>query len=228
MSLLIKDKEIAVPGEELAKGVEYIAGQGTYKEKEGIIASMLGLVDIKGKIINILPLAGKYMPKRGDVIIGKVEDISFSGWRVDTNSAYSAMLGLKDATSEYINKGADLTKFYNLSDYIITKIINVTSQKLIDLTMKGPGLKKLDGGRIIEVNTNKVPRIIGKMGSMVNLIKKYTNCRITVGQNGLIWLDGQPKDEFIAVNTIRKIEREAHTHGLTDKIKVYLEESYKK
>jgi exosome complex component RRP4 len=93
--------------------------------------------------------------------------------------------------------------------------------------MKGPGLRKLIGGRIISVNPYKVPRIIGKMGSMVNLIKDHTKCIITVGQNGLIWINGEPKNELIAVNTIRKIEREAHTSGLTDKIKEYLEKSYK-
>tara|TARA_Y100000310_G_scaffold144031_1_gene143362 strand:- start:3502 stop:4197 length:696 start_codon:yes stop_codon:yes gene_type:complete len=227
MSLLIKDKEIVVPGEGLAEGTEYSAGNGTYKDKAGIVACRLGLIDIREKIINLLPLSGGYMPQRGDTIIGKIDDISFSGWRVDTNSAYSAMLSVKDATSEYINKGADLTRFYNLGDHIVTGIINVTSQKLIDLTMKGPGLRKLIGGRIINVNSYKVPRIIGKMGSMVNLIKDHTNCKITVGQNGLIWIDGTPKDELIAVNTIRKIEREAHTTGLTDKIKKYLEDSYK-
>ncbi|MDP7506212.1 MAG: exosome complex RNA-binding protein Rrp4 [Candidatus Woesearchaeota archaeon] len=228
MSLLIKDKDIVVPGEELAKGIEYSSGYGTYKDKEGIVASKLGLVNIRDKEISLVPLSGRYMPQRDDVIIGQIEDISFSGWRVDTGSAYSAMLSVRDATSEYINKGADLTRFYDLGDYIVTKILNVTSQKLIDLTMKGPGLRKLVGGRIIEVNAHKVPRIIGKAGSMVSLIKENTNCKITVGQNGLIWIDGSPADELVAVNTIRKIEREAHISGLTDKIKAYLEECCKK
>ena len=130
---------------------------------------------------------------------------------------------MKDATSEYIEKGADLTKYYDLGDYVVCKIVNVTSQKLVDVAMRGPGLKKLQGGRIIEVNANKVPRIIGKAGSMVSMIKEATNCQIVVGQNGLVWIDGEPEMELITVNTIRKIEEGSHLTGLTDKIKEYLE-----
>jgi exosome complex component RRP4 len=93
--------------------------------------------------------------------------------------------------------------------------------------MDGPGLRKLDTGRIIRVNPNKVPRIIGKEGSMVSMIKAETNCRITVGQNGVIWVSGNPKEELIAVSMIRKIERESHISGLTERIKAEIENAKK-
>ncbi|MBW3023015.1 exosome complex protein Rrp4 [Candidatus Woesearchaeota archaeon] len=221
--ILVKTKTIVVPGEELASGMEFLPSFGTYRDKEKIVASRLGLVNIDGKIIRIIPLSGKYSPKRGDTIIGKVEDVSYSGWRVSTNSAYAAMLSVKDATQEFIARGADLTQYFDVDDYVVAKITNVTSQKLIDLTMRGPGLRKLVGGRVIEVNTNKVPRIIGKQGSMVGMIKDATGCKIIVGQNGLLWLSGEPKSEIVAVEAIRKIEEESHLSGLTERIKEFLE-----
>jgi len=221
--LLIKDKEIVVPGEVLAQGMDNLPGAGTYREGDEIIAGRLGLTYIDGRAIKLIPLAGKYTPSRNDTIICKVIDINFSGWRVDTNSAYSAMLSMKDGTSAYIQKGADLTQYYQLGDYIVAKVVNVTSQKLIDITMKGPGLNKLKGGRIIEVSPYKVPRIIGKQGSMVSMIKKATNCRIVVGQNGLAWIQGEPDKEIIVEKTIRKIEKESHLAGLTNKIQEFLE-----
>jgi exosome complex component RRP4 len=137
------------------------------------------------------------------------------------------MLSMKDATSQFIARGADLTQFYDLGDQIVCSITNVTSQKLVDVTMKGPGLRKLSGGRIIEVSSNKVPRIIGKQGSMVSMIKDATKCNITVGQNGLVWIDGSPEDELLAITTIRKIEEESHLSGLTDKIKEFLDKNKK-
>jgi exosome complex component RRP4 len=213
----------------LAEGMSYLPGQGMYRKGESIFSSRLGLAKIEGKVIKIIPLSGKYLPKRGDVIIGKVMDVNFSGWRVETNSAYSAMLSMKDGSNDYIRRGADLTKYFDIGDYIVTKIFNVTSQNLIDLTMKGPGLKKLYGGRIISVASSKVPRIIGKHGSMVSMIKKATNCNIIVGQNGVVWIKGlNPKDEIITVNTIRMIEQRSHVPGLTDKIKKHLEKQGKK
>ncbi|MBI3035861.1 RNA-binding protein [Candidatus Woesearchaeota archaeon] len=224
----VKDKEISVPGETLATGMDILPGIGTYRNGEKIVANRLGLAMIEGRTIKLIPLSGRYIPKTGDTIICKVIDVGFNGWRLDTNSAYSAMLSMKDATSEFIARGANLTQYYDLGDYIVCKIVNVTSQKLIDVTMKGPGLRKLKGGRVIDVNTNKVPRIIGKQGSMVMMIKEAAKCNISVGQNGLIWIYGEPMDELLAIQTIRKIEKESHMSGLTEKIKEYLEENRRK
>ncbi len=221
--ILVKDKEISVPGEELAVGMDVLPGHGTYRKGDKIIANRLGLVMIEGKAIKLITLSGRYIPKTNDTIICKIIDVGFSGWRLDTNSAYSAMLSLKDATSEFIARGADLTQYFDLGDCIVCKIVNVTSQKLVDVTMKGPGLRKLKGGRVIEVDPNKVPRIIGKQGSMVMMVKEATKCNIVVGQNGLIWVNGLPVNEQLAIQTIRKIEKESHMSGLTDKIKGYLE-----
>lgn len=221
--LLVKDKEVVVPGEILAEGMDNLPGVGTYRDENEIVAGRLGLTYIDGRTIKLIPLSGKYTPKRNDVIICKVIDINFSGWRVDTNSAYSAMLSMKDATSAYIQKGADLTQYYNLGEYIVANVTNVTSQKLVDITMKGPGLHKLKGGRIISVSPYKVPRIIGKQGSMVSMLKKATNCRIIVGQNGLVWIEGEPDKELLVEKTIRKIEEESHLAGLTDRIQRFLE-----
>lgn len=225
MGLVAKDKNVVVPGEILADGMDYLPGKGTYRHEDKIYSNMIGLMNLSGRALKIIPLAGKYNPRVGDVIIGQIIDVSFTGWRVDTNSAYSAMLSMKDATSEYIQRGADLTQYFNLGDWISTKIITVTSQNLIDLTMKGPGLRKLKGGRLINVSPNKVPRIIGKQGSMVTLIKENTNCKIVVGQNGVVWIEGDPKQEILVVNTIRKIEAESHIRGLTERIKEYLEKN---
>jgi exosome complex component RRP4 len=219
----VQNKEIAVPGEIVATGMDYLPGFGTYRTGENIHAGRLGLVSVEGRAIRLIQMSGKYLPKRGDTIIGRVEDVAFSGWRVGMNCAYTAMLSIVEATSEFIPKGADLTIYLDVGDYIIAKITNVTSQILVDLTMKGPGLKKLGPGRILQANTNKVPRIIGKQGSMVGMIKQATDCRILVGQNGLVWIQGEPANERIAVDAIRMIEKQSHISGLTDRVKDFLE-----
>lgn len=221
--LLVKPKDIVVPGEILAEGMDNLPGPGAYREGDKILAGRLGLTYIDGRTIKLIPLSGKYIPIKDDVIICKVIDISFSGWRVDTNSAYSAMLSLKDATPDYVQKGADLTQYFGLGEYIVANVVNVTSQKLVDITLRGPGLHKLKDGRVIEVSPHKVPRIIGKQGSMVSMLKQATGCRITVGQNGLVWIQGDADKELLVEKTIRKIEQESHLTGLTDSIQKFLE-----
>lgn len=225
MGLKVENKNIVVPGEVLADGMDFLPGEGVFRDGNELVSSRIGLASVEGRVIKLIPLAGNYLPKVGDRIICKVIDVSYSGWRVDTNTAYSAVLSVKEAANSYIERGADLTKILNFGDYIIAKIVNVTSQNLIDISLRGPGLHRLSSGRIIEVSPVKVPRIIGKQGSMVTLIKEATGCIITVGQNGLIWLRGEnPEKELLAVETIRMIERNAHKQGLTDTVQQFITE----
>ena len=225
--LLVENKTIVTPGEELAEGMDFLPAEGTFRDKDKIISSGLGLVNINGRVIKTIPVAGRYAPKKGDVIIAKVTNILMSGWILDIDSAYSAVLSVKEA-KDFIRRDADLTKYYNIGDYIVTDVVMVTSQRLVDASMKGPGMRKLIGGRIIKVNTHKVPRIIGKKGTMVSMIKNATGCNILVGQNGLVWINGSPENEIIVVKTIKKIEQEAHISGLTERIKTFLEKETNK
>ncbi len=220
--ILVAERAIVVPGEVLAQGLDYVPGENTYREEEKIFSKILGLASWSGRVVKITPLSGPYVPKIGDKIIAKVIDITLSGWRVDTNTAYSAMLNVKDATTRFIKKEEDLSKILAIDDYVIVVIINVTSQRLIDVSMREPGLKKIQGGRIIEINSQKVPRVIGKKASMITLIKDKTGCEITVGQNGLIWLKGSPEGEVMAEKAIRIIEEKSHLSGLTDQIEAFL------
>ncbi|MFP4118032.1 MAG: exosome complex RNA-binding protein Rrp4 [Candidatus Woesearchaeota archaeon] len=222
--LKIEARNVVVPGDVIAEGMDFLPSTGTYRRDEEIVASRLGLVSVEGKVIKLIPLSGTYIPKAGDVIIGKVKDIAMTGWMMETNTPYTAILNVKDATSQFIARGADLTRYFNIGDYVATKIINVTSQMLVDLSTKGPGLKRLVGGQVIKAEPSKVPRIVGKSGSMVSMIKEATKCKIVVGQNGLVWLNGSPKGEVIAVNTIRMIEKESHVSGLTERVDAYLKE----
>ena len=214
---------MVIPGEVLAEGMDYLPGDNTYRKDQNIYARALGIVSFMNRVVKITPLAGPYLPRIGDKIIGRVIDITMSGWRIDTGTAYSAMLMVRDATTRFIKKEEDLSRILAIGDYVVVKIINVTSQNLIDLTMKYPGLHKVSGGRIIALNPQKVPRVIGKQGSMITLVKDASNCQITIGQNGRVWIKGNtPDDEFKAEQAIRLIESKAHLEGLTERMEKYL------
>lgn len=221
----VENKQTVIPGDTLASGMDYLPSTGTYRSGDDIIAKRFGVVRVDGKVIKLIPIRGRYDPKKNDVVIGRIDDILLYGWKVEFGTAYTAILSVQEGSTEYIEKGSDLTKYFDIGDHIIAKITNVTSQKLVDISTRGFGLKKLHGGRFVTVNSYKVPRIIGKSGSMVTMIKKATDTSILVGQNGIIWINGKdPQMELIAVDAVRKIEAEAHVSGLTDRMKQYLEE----
>tara|TARA_B100000678_G_scaffold98716_1_gene82515 strand:- start:594 stop:770 length:177 start_codon:yes stop_codon:yes gene_type:complete len=58
---------------------------------------------------------------------------------------------------------------------------------------------------------------------MITLLRERTNCRIQVGQNGLVWVDGEPDQIARAQKAIETISREATSRGLTEKIEKLLE-----
>ncbi|HLD00714.1 MAG TPA: exosome complex RNA-binding protein Rrp4 [Candidatus Nanoarchaeia archaeon] len=225
-NILVEERKVVIPGEALAEGLDYLPGENTYREDNKIYSKVLGLVSLSGRVIKITPLSGPYIHKPGDKVIGQVVDILFSGWRIDTGTAYQGVLNVKDATTRFIKKEEDLSKILGIGDFVIVTVTNVTSQNLIDLSMKEPGLKKINGGRIIKIGCNKVPRVIGKKASMISLIKDKTGCEITVGQNGLVWIKGPtPEGESLAERAIKLIEEKSHQEGLTIKIEEFLEQN---
>ena len=220
--LKINDKSIVVPGEILADGMDFIPAQNSFRENDEIISSVVGVVTVNGRLIRVIPLRGKYAPKVGDTVIGKILDMTFNNWYIDIDCASNAVLSVREAT-EFVERGADLSHYYTFGDVICAQVSNVTRSN-VELSMKGPGLRKLVGGKLIKVDSSKVPRIIGKQGSMIGIIKDKTGCKIIVGQNGFVWIQGESDKEMIATEIIGLISREAHKEGLTDKITNVLQE----
>lgn len=215
--ILKKDKELTVPGEIVAQGLDYLPGQGTYRKGEDVISKVLGIVKTKNSVITIIPLAGVYIPRENDKIIGQIEEVENTSWRVGINSSYRGFLNLSNAVGEYVDtKKTDLTYYYDTGDLIYCKVLDVKRGGGTALTMLDRICRKLKEGKVVNITPSKVPRLIGKRGSMIEKIKEGSGCRIIVGQNGLVWIKGEK--EGLATKAIEVIERESHKEGLTDKI----------
>jgi len=216
------ERKIVIPGEVIMNGKDYLPGEGTEKQGEDIIALRYGLAEESGKLVKVIPLSGVYQPRGGNVVIGKVENITFYGWVINIDAAEDAFLPLQEVP-KYVSKDG-LTDVMDIGDMAVAKIIGVNSRG-IDLTIKSRGLGRIDGGMIIKINPNKVPRIIGKEGSMINLIKQESGCNVTVGQNGLIWISGDKvDDELLVKKAIGFITEKSFVSGLTEAV----EEWFKK
>jgi len=114
----------------------------------------------------------------------------------------------------------DIRREFDVGDMLAAEVIAFNRTRDPVLSTKGRGLGKLRGGRIIEILPAKVPRLIGRKGSMINLIKTETNTRMIIGQNGWVWVSGKNvESELLVEKIVRKIEKESHTSGLTDRIK---------
>ena len=206
---------IVYPGDVLVESMEILPGQKTFREGNKIFSKVIGSVKEKGRVISVTPLCGRYMPQVKDYVIAEITDTGFSNWTTNINSAYEATLSISDI-KEYVERGADITKYYDIGDLILAKVSEVTKTKFVNVSMKDPKCRKLHNGIIVSMTSSKVPRLIGKSGSMINMIKDQTKCQISVGQNGWVWLKGEHED--IAIKAINTVDKFAHISGLTEKI----------
>jgi len=216
---LVNRRELVTPGELLAEG-DYNAGRNTYREGDKIYSSLLGLVGQAGKNVYVVALKGGYIPAVGDLVIGKIVDTRLNGWIVDISAPYPAMLFASDALGRSFNSRRDnMLDFLDIGDLVLAKVYAFDRTRDPVLTIKENGLGKVTQGHIIKIMPTKIPRVIGKKGSMINMLKRETECHITIGQNGLILVSARkPELEALAIQAIRTIEKEANTMGLTDRI----------
>ncbi|MCK5602471.1 S1 RNA-binding domain-containing protein [Candidatus Pacearchaeota archaeon] len=219
------DRITVIPGEIIAENTDALPGENTIKEDGKIIAQKYGLADISDKLIKVIPLSGTYLPRRGNIVIGEVQEITFNGWIINFSGPDTGFLSLMEVPM-YVNKDG-LDEVMKIGDMVTAKIWNI-NRRGTDLSIKSRGLGKIEGGLIVTINQNKVPRVIGKEGSMVNLIKENTGCQLTVGQNGLVHIKGDSiEKELFAKEAILFVEKNSASNGLTENITKWFEENKK-
>ena len=229
MTIFAERKQLVGPGDVLADG-PYFAGENTYRDGSKICSSRVGMAEVIGNKLVVMPFKGAYIPRLDDIVLGRVTDIGMSGWPVDICSPYPAML---PASETPMHRGRDsvrhdLRTIYGVGDLMIAQVIAFDRTRDPLLTTKGRGLGKVSSGLVARIAPTKIPRLIGKKGSMITMLKKETGTDIVPGQNGVVLVTGRnPDQERIAVEAIYMIEREAHTTGLTDRVKALITERMK-
>ena len=219
MPTFIERRQIVIPGDLIAED-DYIVGENTYKEGNKIYSSRLGLVDYDNKIVSVVALKAFYIPKVGDIVIGTISEVGFNGWTVDINAPYPAILRAGDVLSRpFKPQKDDLSQVLDTGDLIVAKIASYDRTHDPQLTVGEPGLGKITRGQIMKITPTKIPRVIGRKGSMISTIKQETGCNIILGLNGVVLVTGKSLEgEDLAVRAIHMIEEESHTSGLTDRV----------
>jgi exosome complex component RRP4 len=229
--LVTENFNLVIPGQKLATG-KFKTGLGVFRERVNsntynYFSALIGLFKVRGNAISVIPLEGSYVPLEDDLVIGRIIVVGARSWIVDIRGPYAGVLSLNNVLDRDFKPGPNFSpdKYLSVGDLILAKVISFDRTRDPVLTMHQRGLKKLVSGRLIEINPVKVPRIIGKGGSMINMIKEATGSQIHVGQNGRILIDAPNLEaENLVIECINKIENESHVSGLTDRIKQLLNE----
>ena len=196
-------------------------GDNAYVLDGKVRASVMGVRNVFQNTVGVIPLRGCYMPTSGDTVIGVIVDIGPSNWLVDIGAPYPAPLHVNEVPWKV--EFGDTSRYLSIGYVVLLKVLSVDESKKIQVTMKDSGLRRIEGGRLVKISHSKVSRVIGKSGSMISMLKNMTDCRITVGQNGMIWIDGDDENAEVAVQAIKLIEEKAQSGNLTDRVKEFIE-----
>ena len=215
MPVYFSEHEIVVPGQLLSDNGKR-SGEGTYAYGGKIYAARIGFVSIKDNKVVVTPFKAAYKPAPGDWVIGIVSDVKPNGFEIDLGRHLKGIIRIPDR-EEVISTGL------NVGDVVYVRIKESgLSGVVID---KRSRIKRIESGILIQIHPAKIPRLIGRRGSMINLIKRLTGCEIIVGKNGFIVINGpSPEAEFAAIKAVKMIEEEAHTSGLTERVEKFLRE----
>ena len=224
MSAKFETRDIVVPGDLLFEG-RTRTGDNTYRHEGNVYATRVGLVNYGKDRVSVIALEAGFVPLVGDLVIGEVMDIELGQWKVAIGAEKEAILTINDAIGKPYRTYQDMPQILDVGDTIVAKIVDLDRSRTPILSIMGRELGKVRDGFIINITPSKIPRLIGKKGSMINMILKETRCQVTIGQNGKILINGRNReDEELVVKVITKIENEAHTSGLTNRIQEYLKE----
>ncbi|MEK6957665.1 MAG: exosome complex protein Rrp4 [archaeon] len=198
-------KRLVIPGELVTEERKKL-GSHVFIRDGKIYSDAMGLVNDESDFASVVPLEGKYTPEQNDLIIGVIVDEKFSVYEVDINSFYSSWISKKE-----------LREILKPGTIISGKVMKVNEFNEVDLG----GIRSFFGGELIEVSAVKIPRVIGREGSMLNVLKNGTKSNIIVGRNGRIWAKGG--DVNLLRRAINKINAEAHMDSLTQRITDFLD-----
>jgi len=218
---MIERKQV-IPGDVITRGNHRY---GSYIEKRGdeYIALRVGLAEVGRDEVKLNPLTGPYLPRAEDEVIGKVVDVNGFGWVVDINSCFDGFLPASFVFGrEFSPSTHDLSSKFKVGDLIGARIESFERSRDPQLSIRGHGYGKIDSGEIIKISPTKVPRLIGRRGTMINLISERTGCDIRVGQNGVVVAMGPADGVMKAAMAIKMVEEEAHAADLMTKVEGFL------
>ncbi|MCS7098795.1 MAG: exosome complex RNA-binding protein Rrp4 [Sulfolobales archaeon] len=218
---------LVVPGEVIAEG-DYKISTPNYvvRVDRKYVATIVGLaqIDSESREISVIPLEGCYIPQPEDIVIGYVVDTGLTSWELDIRAPFTATLYAVDFLGRPINPAReDLNKYLTPGDTVLARVEAFDRNRGPIVTTKGKGLGKVVRGTIVEISPVKVARVIGRRGSMYQILTNETGCEVTVARNGRILINCPSRElEEVLVMAILKIEREAHIPGLTDRVKEFI------
>jgi exosome complex component RRP4 len=201
------EQRLVIPGESIGDCTGKNLGSGVASANNGTIATRLGYLKENNGTIHVVPINAAYMPRSGDLIVGIVEAVQSNLWFLDVNGPFNALLPMSLAPWKV--EFGDARNHMDVGEAVLARVQEVDECHNLVCTMKGVGLRKIAEGHVASVSIQHLPMVKEILGDL----KIASDCRIIVGDNGRVWVDGGAEGTRLAVNTLNSISKTGHIDG---------------
>ncbi|KAH9514581.1 Exosome complex component RRP4 [Bulinus truncatus] len=180
---------IVTPGDVITADTGFMRGHGTYMSEDCLHSSVAGMVERVNKLISVRPLKTRYNGEIGDIVIGRIIEVSQRRWRVETHSRMDSILMLSSVNlpgGELRRRSEEdekmMRNYLKEGDLISAEVQNVMSDGCLSLHTRSLKYGKLGQGILVKVSPSLVMR---RKTHFHNL---PIGASIILGNNGYIWI----------------------------------------
>lgn len=169
--------------------IGHIRGHGTTVEGNTLLATVSGIVERVNKLVSVRPLKSRYAGEVGDVVVGRISQITQNRWKVDINSKQEGILLLSSVNlpsgvqrrRTYTDE-LHMREFFEENDLLSAEIQSIHSDGALNLHTRSVKYGKLVNGMFLTVPHALVKRSKNHFHTLPMGVD------IILGTNGYIWI----------------------------------------
>ncbi|CAG8455612.1 11475_t:CDS:10 [Ambispora leptoticha] len=181
---------MVTPGQLITSDPQYMKGHGTYPLPQDLmLSSVAGIIERVNKLVSVRPLHTRYTGDIGDLVIGRITEVTQKRWKVDINSRQDGVLQLSSINlpggvqrRKTEEDELQMRKFFIEGDLLVAEIHAFFQDGAANLHTRSSKYGKLRNGSFINVPPSLVQRCKTHFHTLP--------CGIDVilGLNGYIWV----------------------------------------
>lgn len=212
--------QIVTPGEVIVDDASNVlCGHGAYRniDTNELIASVCGIVERVNKLISVRPLRARYNGEVGDVVVGRITEISGKKWRVDIQAKQDAILLLSSVNlpggiqrRKTQEDALNMRSLYAENDLIVAEVHSPFQDGTLSLQTRSSRYGKLENGIFVRVHAALVKRCTQHFHTF------SFGVQAILGNNGYIWLtkarESNKHQQHVAFMSVSKSEQESESN----------------
>nr|SVE89379.1 EOG090X09DD [Daphnia sinensis] len=182
-------KHLVTPGSLITKETGFMRGHGTYMQDDCLYASVAGVVERVNQLISVRPLKSRYHGEIGDVVIGRITEVSQKRWKLDTNARLDSVLLLQSVNlpgGELRRRSAEdelsMRQYLKEGDLVSAEVQNIFNDGALSLHTRSMKYGKLSQGCLVKVSPSLIRR------QKTHFHNLPCGASIIMGNNGFVWI----------------------------------------